>query len=75
MRNLFILAIFLTVNIISFSQNLPDSNRNNLTEPAKIDTIVIKGNEATKDFIILRELTFQTGDVVDSTLLHFNRER
>ncbi|KAF0153313.1 MAG: hypothetical protein FD143_390 [Ignavibacteria bacterium] len=75
MRKLFILLIYLIVNIISFSQSPPDSKPNILTKPTRIDSIVIKGNEATKDFIILRELTFQTRDVVDSTLLHFNRER
>ena len=44
-------------------------------ETVRIDSIRIEGNEATKDFIILRELTFQTGDSVSGKTLRFNRER
>ena len=44
-------------------------------ETVKIDSIRIEGNETTKDFIILRELTFQIGDSVSGKTLRFNRER
>ena len=44
-------------------------------ETVRIDSIRIEGNEATKDFIILRELTFQAGDSVTGKTLRFNRER
>ncbi len=44
-------------------------------EIVKIDSIRIEGNETTKDFIILRELTFQIGDSVSGKTLRFNRER
>lgn len=40
-----------------------------------VDSIKIVGNEKTKDFIILRELTFSIGDSVNNKILHFNRER
>ena len=40
-----------------------------------IDKIEISGNERTKDFVILRELTFAVGDTVNNEILFFNRER
>jgi len=49
-----------------------------LTDPnqfARIDSIIIQGNEITEEFIITRELTFIPGDEVNQTLLKYNRER
>ncbi len=43
--------------------------------PFRVDSIAIKGNDITEPEIILTELTFSVGDVVDSTKLRFNRER
>ena len=40
-----------------------------------IDSIVIKGNEITEEFIILRELTFGIGDTLNIELAEYNRER
>ncbi len=40
-----------------------------------VDSIRIVGNEKTKDYIILRELTFTKGDTVNDAILRFNRER
>ena len=41
----------------------------------KVDSINLSGNETTKDFIILRELTFKVGDTVNHSILEYNRER
>lgn len=41
----------------------------------RVDSIFIKGNETTEDYIILRELTFSEGDVIDSISFRFNQER
>lgn len=41
----------------------------------KVDSIVIKGNNITKDYIILRELTIKTGDEVTGQTIDFNSER
>ncbi len=41
----------------------------------RIDSIKIVGNEKTKDFIILRELTIVPGDSIDYETLQFNKER
>lgn len=46
-----------------------------MDELLQIDSIKIIGNEKTKDFVILRELTISPGDSVDSEILKFNRER
>ncbi|MBT8378254.1 MAG: BamA/TamA family outer membrane protein [Ignavibacteria bacterium] len=40
-----------------------------------VDSIEIKGNETTKDFIILRELTIGKGDTLNKKLANYNRER
>ncbi|OGU61797.1 MAG: hypothetical protein A2V66_12950 [Ignavibacteria bacterium RBG_13_36_8] len=40
-----------------------------------IDSIKIKGNEITEDFVILRELTFTVGDSVNLDILSYNQER
>lgn len=40
-----------------------------------IDSIVIRGNTQTEDFIILRELTFEPGDTLNPSLAAYNRER
>jgi len=45
------------------------------TESIKIDSIKISGNDITQDFIILRELNFKIGDIVDKKTLQYNRER
>ena len=40
-----------------------------------VDSIVIKGNAQTEDFIILRELTIGIGDTLNPKLAEYNRER
>lgn len=40
-----------------------------------IDSIRISGNEKTKEFIILREMTIEIGDEVNSENISYNRER
>lgn len=40
-----------------------------------IDSIKIVGNETTKDFIILRELNFSTGDTLTPDIAKYNKER
>jgi outer membrane protein assembly factor BamA len=40
-----------------------------------IDSIVIEGNDITENYIILRELTFKTGDTLNPKLASYNRER
>lgn len=72
-NSLFIITgflFFLSGNSIA----LPDS----LYVPDEIyvvDSIKITGNDITEEYIILRELTFKTGDTVTTSQLHFNRER
>ncbi len=40
-----------------------------------VDSISISGNEKTKDYVILRELTFSKGDTVDYKTLEYSSER
>ena len=44
-------------------------------DQVKIDSIKITGNDATKDFIIRRELTINDGDWVTEKVIEYNRER
>lgn len=70
-KTLFIILIF---PVFSFSSQIKiDSLKTN--QKIKVDSLKIVGNKRTKDFIILRELTFSTGDSVNNKTLHFNRER
>lgn len=41
----------------------------------KIDSIKVKGNNKTKDFIILRELNFKEGDTLTTSKAEYNRDR
>ncbi|MBI5731621.1 MAG: hypothetical protein HY963_10860 [Ignavibacteriales bacterium] len=75
-KNIFVKTIFIILfgNIILFAVE-PDSLLIRNNETIRVDSIRIVGNEKTKDFIILRELTFQIGDSVSGKTLRFNRER
>ncbi len=75
MRTILLLAFLFLFNLISISQTQQDSLTAKLSEPVKVDSIEIRGNKTTEDFIILRELTFGVGDTVDNKKLHFNKER
>jgi outer membrane protein assembly factor BamA len=44
-------------------------------ETIKIDSVKIIGNDITLDFIILREITFRSGDITSGKVLRYNRER
>ncbi|MEW6701976.1 MAG: POTRA domain-containing protein [Bacteroidota bacterium] len=44
-------------------------------ETIKVDSVKIVGNDITQDFIILRELTFSSGDIASGKVLRYNRER
>lgn len=72
----FLSVIYFTFSISGYSLAVEtDSLSIRNDEIVKIDSIRIEGNETTKDFIILRELTFQMGDSVSGKMLRFNRER
>lgn len=71
-KKIFYLSIFI------FFTNLIFANPDSLfvdDEVFFVDSIKIVGNETTEDFIILRELTFEPGDSINSSDLQFNRER
>lgn len=70
---LFLTILFVTSN---FSQSNSPSVMNVAGNYSfKVDSIEIKGNNATKDFIILRELTFGVGDTVTPKIVQYNKER
>lgn len=74
MKRFFLISTTLIViSYLSFAQT-NDSDKNELY-PFRVDSIIIKGNDITKEFIILRELTFQLGDTIDHKTAQYNRER
>lgn len=72
MKFFFIIFVFITIEIVG---QHAVAEQNFSIKPFRVDSIVIKGNDITEPEIILTELTFKIGDVVDSTKLRFNRER
>jgi outer membrane protein assembly factor BamA len=68
-----------TIGVLVFVTDLlavePDSLSLKDNDAVKIDSICVSGNSTTKDFIILRELSFTVGDTVNGKLLRYNRER
>ena len=70
---LFIILYSFASVIIAFSE--PDSLILTDETWVKIDSITIRGNDITEDFVILRELTFKPDDEVNGKMLSFNRER
>lgn len=71
--------VFLALSVIpiikSYAAIEPDSLSIADDQTIKIDSIKIRGNEITKEFIIQRELTFQPGNTVSGKQLRFNKER
>ncbi len=70
----FSFLFFLTASL--YPQN-PDSVNKSLLPDSlvQIDSIKISGNKITEDYIILRELTFKTGDTISVSILDYNKER
>jgi outer membrane protein assembly factor BamA len=76
LEKIFLLVILLTIPILkNYASIEPDSLSITDNDIVKIDSIKVMGNDVTKEFIILRELTFQQGDSVSGKQLRFNKER
>lgn len=76
MRHYFVLFFLLCLWGVSFAQPMAqDTLIIPGNQTVKVDSIRIEGNETTKEFIILREMTFKPGDVVDNETLNYNKER
>ncbi len=72
-----LIVAFFTIVVfgnISYAQNSTKLNPQ-IDSKIRIDSIKICGSKITQDFVILRELTFVTGESVDESILEFNRNR
>ena len=69
----FIFVILLAVSVTFASENDTLFYKGNYS--VIIDSIVINGNDITEESIILREMTFTTGDTLNPKLAEYNRER
>lgn len=76
LKYLLALSIF---GVLAFSSQMKAFELDSLAladnESIQIDSIYITGNKTTKEFIILRELTFSVGDSVTGKVLRYDRER
>ncbi len=70
----FIILLFLTASIKIFSQT-QDTIYFNGNYTIKVDSIKIEGIEITDPEVILRELTFKSGDTVNSKIVKYNLNR
>ncbi len=70
-KNLFIIILLFTG--ISFAQKSLFTLSK--TDSIRIDSITITGNNITKEFVIIRELTFKKGDMLNKKILDYNKER
>lgn len=75
MKISFIIITILTVVFFSVSKGQRDTLFYSGNYTIVIDSIEIEGNEITEEFIILRELTIESGDTLNSKLASYNRER
>lgn len=71
------LLIFISFLILSISLNAFQSDSLIISKNTylKIDSLEIRGNESTEEFVILRELTFKIGETVNGETITYNRER
>ncbi len=70
--SILLLLISVIVNSVAGYAQVPDSVKDNSFVVSKIRII---GNNKTKDYVILNELTFSVGDTIDNKILEYNRER
>ena len=69
-----LLSVVLVVSVTSSAQR-KDSDAQSNPPVATIDTIVISGNEKTKDYVILDEMTLKVGSLATSESIEFDRNR
>jgi outer membrane protein assembly factor BamA len=72
-KNLLLFIVFISILKTFAQENDSTVIVGNYT--VKIDTIVIRGNNITEDFVILRELTFKQGDTLTYKQAFYNKDR
>lgn len=63
------------VLFVSSSLAQTDTLARQTPPPAVIDTVIIAGNEKTKDYVILNEMTLKPGSLVTPEAIEFDRNR
>jgi len=68
----YLIALVLSLSI----RLLPQSHQLEINKDIfRVDSILISGNNSTKEFVILNELTFKQGNFISNYDLEFNKER
>src|ERR1035437_10368618 len=72
-KNLLLFIVFISI-LKTFAQE-NDSTVITGKYSVKVDTIVVRGNKISEDYIILRELTFKQGDTLTFKQASYNKDR
>jgi outer membrane protein assembly factor BamA len=72
-KNLLLIIVFIFIRNVFAQEN--DSTVITGNYSVKIDSIIIRGNKISEDFIILRELTFKQGDTLTNNRASYNKDR
>ena len=72
-KNLLLFIVFV-ISLKTFAQDI-DSTVITGNYSVRIDSIIIRGNHITEDYIILRELTFKQNDTLTYKQALYNKER
>ena len=73
-KNYFLLILFFISSSLIYSQN-SDTTYYSGNYSFVVDSINVIGNDKTEEEIILKELTFQKGDIVTPNVIKYNKER
>src|ERR1035437_6849312 len=71
-KNLLLIIVFIFIRSAFAQEN--DSTIITGKYSVKIDTIIIRGNKISEDYIILRELTFKQGDTLTFKQASYNKD-
>jgi outer membrane protein assembly factor BamA len=72
-KNLLLIIVFIFIRSAFAQEN--DSTIITGNYSVKIDTIIIRGNKISEDYVILRELTFKQGDTLTFKQASYNKDR
>ncbi len=67
-----LLILLLLTNAAFAQQSFISLNK---SDSIRVDSISITGNDITEEFVILRELSFKKGDIINGRTLAYNKER
>ncbi len=71
MKTVFLIILFFAENNFLQSSNLPLQHNQDI----RVDSVIILGNNKTKSFVILREMTLKPGSVITDEAMDYDKKR